>query len=72
MITVLWFSPITTAVIFCACMRTVSIVLHSWAGTARRGIMETVVSGRFKEVTWELYGAHVGILLFSDRDLMIE
>ena len=30
--TVLWLSPITTAVIFCAYISTVSIVLHSCAG----------------------------------------
>ena len=70
--TVLWFSPITTAVTFCACISTVNIVLHSCAGAARRGIMETVVSWWVKDNTWELYGAHVGILTCSNRDLMIE
>ena len=70
--TILWFSPITTAVIFCACISTVSIMLYSCTGGARRGIMEMVVSWWVEDNTWELYGADVGILTCSNRDLMIE
>ena len=44
MLLVLCPSPITTDVIFCACLRTVSKVFRSWAGAPINGSMEMLVS----------------------------